>query len=159
MKPITALKPDEIIVIGTNAEGFHGAGAAGYAMRGTSRPNWSDDPIFLRAMRSPVGHPDRIGKWAVYGIARGFQQGREGASYGIETIRRPGLRRSVPLDEILSQIVTLFKFAVAHPEKKFLMTPIGCGMAGYSEKEMAAVFQKACQAHPPTNVIIPPDIL
>ena len=102
MTPITTLAPHQVFVYGSNSTGFSGAGAAGLAVRGTSANTWRTDEWFLKAMRAPVGSPDRIGKWAVFGVARGWSQGREGMGYAIETIRHPGREwhRSVPLAEI-----------------------------------------------------------
>lgn len=156
MKFITKLEPNEIFVFGSNSTGFHGAGTAGQAMRGDSKNTWRADPVFLRAKAAPVGHPDRIGKWAIYGVARGFQQGHEGASYAIETIVRPAQLRSTPLSVIEAQFVELFAYAEAHPELRFLMTPVGCRYAGYSALEMKETWsrakaKKAC----PANVIVP----
>ncbi|MDY3733995.1 MAG: hypothetical protein SOZ98_04180, partial [Sodaliphilus sp.] len=35
------------------------------------------------------------------------------------------------------------QFAQEHPELKFLVTPIGCGIAGYTPKEIAPMFETA----------------
>ena len=44
------------------------------------------------------------------------------------------------------------EFAKAHPEKHFLVTPIGCGIAGFSEADVAPMFE-ACRDL--TNVSLP----
>lgn len=157
MSLITQLAPNEVFVFGANANGFHGAGAAGYAMRGTAANTWRTDESFLRAMRAPVGHPDRVGKWAVYGVGRGWQQGREGMSYAIQTIERPGQKRSTPLREIQSQLVELYAFATTHPEWTFLMTPIGAGLSGWTAEEMSDTLKASILewGQPLTNVNIP----
>lgn len=128
-----------VFVFGSNSTGFHGAGSAGFAFRGDSSNSWRQDAFFREAMRSPVGSPERIGKLAVFGVARGLQVGTEGMSYAIETIRRPGQRRSVSRREICKQLIQLWKFAEAHPEYLFKMTPVGAGYAGYSGAEMQEV--------------------
>lgn len=160
MTPITTLAPHQVFVFGSNSTGFHGAGAAGLAMRGTAANTWRTDVAFLRAMRTPKGHADRVGKWAVYGIARGWQQGREGMSYAIETIRRPGERRSTPLREIEDQLIELFTHAEAHRDWEYLMTPIGAGLSGWTPDEMAATFARAVQGwgYLPANIIAPADL-
>ncbi len=111
-------------------------------------------------MRSPAGSPARIGKWAVYGASRGFQRGREGMSYAVETIRRPGQPRSTPLADIENQLVDLCGFATAHPELTFYMTAIGARFAGYSNAEMLACFQQALHraGGAPQNFVIPADL-
>lgn len=136
---ITELKPNEVFVFGSNAQGFHGAGAAGYAMRGDARNNWRQDEAFRKAMQSPVGSLDRNGKWAEFGKARGYQVGREGRSYAIETIKRPGRKRSTSRREICKQFIQLWKAAKVRPDLTFLMTPVGCGYSGYTPTEMQEV--------------------
>lgn len=43
-------------------------------------------------------------------------------------------------------------FAKAHPELKFLVTPIGCGIAGFTEAEIAPLFAAAIDVE---NIILP----
>ncbi len=111
-------------------------------------------------MKSPVGSPNRVGKWAVYGVGRGWQQGREGMSYAIQTIEKPGLKRSTPLSTIVDQLIDLFKFATLHPEWTFLMTPIGAGLSGWTADEMATTMGNAVYAwgDVPSNVRIPDNL-
>lgn len=156
---ITKLEPNEVFVFGSGKDGFHGAGAAGYAMRGTSSNTWRTDEAFLKAMRAPVGHPDRVGKWAVYGVGRGWQRGHEGMSYAIQTIEKPGWKRSTPLDDIKGQIIELLSFCRAHPEWTFLMTPIGCSLSGWMNWEMDDTLSAALEEGEgcPPNLVIPID--
>ena len=156
MNKITSLPSNCVFIFGSNSTGFHGAGAAGLACRGTAENTWRDDPWFNQAKNSPQGSPKRIGKWAVYGVPRGFQEGREGKSYAIETIRHPGMKRTTPIPEIEDQIVTLIHFAKAHPELEFLMTPVGAKYAGYTSEEMQNCLNRALQkAGHPENLKIP----
>lgn len=92
-------------------------------------------------------------RWAVLGCARGFQRGHFGASYAIETIKRPGLKRSTSLEEIATQLKEFSLFAKAHPEYKFLVTKIGSALAGYTEAEIAQVFKDVGDFS--DNVILP----
>jgi len=159
-KLITELAPNQTFVFGSNASGFHGAGSAGQAMRGDSRNTWRDDRAFLKAKSAPKGHPDRIGKWAVYGVARGHQVGREGQSYAIETITRPGEKRSTPLAVIQKQLGELLAFAASRPDLEILMTPVGCGYSGYSAQEMKACWDNALKTfgNLPENIVLPPNL-
>ncbi|MFH0848700.1 MAG: hypothetical protein V1857_04290 [archaeon] len=154
---LTILEPNQVLVFGTNASGFHGAGMAGLACRGDAQNTWRNDPWFLRAMKSSLGSSDRVGKWAVYGVSRGFQHGREGWSYGIETIHRPGLRRSTPLPEILKQLVVLSRWADNLSQWTFLCYITGGGYNGWTREEMQGVycdwFSSPCP--PPNNIWIP----
>lgn len=160
MHLITRLDPHQVFVFGSNRQGFHGAGAAGLACRGTALNTWRQDPWFRTAMNAPVGSRARIGKWAVFGIGKGFQVGREGRSYAICTIERPGDFRSIPVTLIEAQLLELCAFARAHPELEFLMTPVGAGKAGYSPAVMGACFASAMgkAGGIPTNLVAPADL-
>lgn len=129
-----------ILVFGSNEQGFHGAGGAGLAMRGESANTWRTDYKFLAAMNAPPGHPDRIGVRAIFGVSRGFQQGHAGASYAICTVTRPGHRRSIPLSEIARQLFTLAAFARSRPDDTFDILNIGTGYAGYTPAEMETIW-------------------
>lgn len=154
---ISNLKPNEVFIFGSNSTGFHGAGAAGLACRGDSRNTWRTDQWFLKAMKSAVGSPDRIGKWAVYGIPTGFQVGKEGMSYAIKTIEHPGKKRSTPLKEIQIQLWNMATFARVNSSMIFIMTPIGAGLAGYTNQEMNEVWESA-QKFMPENVVYSNDL-
>jgi hypothetical protein len=149
----TELAPDEIFVFGSNEGGFHGAGAAGLACRGDARVNWRLDQWFRGAMKAPAGSPDRVGRWAVFGVGRGLQEGRDGLSYAVATVTRPGARRSVSLRDIYYQLVELWKLVKARPHLTFLIAPLGEGYAGYSAEEMEQVWQCLFERHGrPDNV-------
>lgn len=160
MKPITQLLEHQVFCFSSNQHGFHGAGSAGFACRGTAANTWRSDPWFQKAMKAPVGSTDRIGKWAVFGVARGPQKGREGKSYAIQTIVKPGLRRSTPLSEIEDQLVKLCAFARSRPHLEFLMTPVGCGLAGWTPVEMQTTFDAAMvrAGGQPVNLVVPDDL-
>lgn len=150
---IKELKPNSVLVLGSNLEGFHGAGAAGFAMRGTTRNNWRDDKKFLAAMKSPPGSPKRKGRWAVFGIGKGYQEGLVGASYAIATVTRPGRSKSIPLSRILEQFKELGEFAKKHPEMTFYVVVAGGGYSGWTTKEMQTIYKKWCKdAPPPFNI-------
>lgn len=150
---IEELLSHEVFVFGSNESGFHGAGAAGLACRGEAANTWREDRWFLQAMKSPVNSAQRIGRWAVYGQAQGFQVGREGQSYAIKTIKKPGLKRSVSLLEITKQVQELVVYAKLNPQLSFLVTKIGSHLAGYSLVEMKGVFLSVGDI--PDNILLP----
>jgi len=151
---IIQLGPNQVFIFGSNSTGFHGEGSAGVAMRGVRAIRssheytpWRNDQEFLAAMNSQQGSPTRVGTWAIYGQARGFQVGHNGSSYAIVTVTHPGKRRSISRRDIYFQLVELWAFAKAHPELDFLMTSIGTGYAGYSHAEMQEVFDFLVSKH------------
>lgn len=67
-----------------------------------------------------------------FGAIMGQGSGLQGNSYAIPSMS--GLA-------VMSHYVMEFcKFAKAHPHLKFLVTPIGCGIAGYSVEQVAPLF-------------------
>ncbi|HEY5225014.1 MAG TPA: hypothetical protein VIJ18_18450 [Microbacteriaceae bacterium] len=108
---IERLAPNEVFVFGSNANGFHGGGAARFAA-------------------------DHFG--AVWGQGHGLQ----GQSYAIDTMSG--------LDVLTAEVRTFLEFAGQHPELRFLVTEIGCGIAGYIPADIAPLF-----AGSPANVVLP----
>jgi hypothetical protein len=129
----------KIIIFGSNEQGFHGAGSAGYAMRGDYRNNWREDKAFLAALNGS----DKRGKWATLGVGRGFQTGRaQGGSYAIATVTRPGAKRSVSVEEIRAQVDQLLLFMREHPDWLFGLTHFGVGYAGWEQSDMLPLWDK-----------------
>lgn len=86
----------------------------------------------------------RINCGAIYGQGEGLQ----GSSYAIPTKDRS--IKSLPLDEIKSGVVRFLEFAKAHAEMKFVVTRIGCGLAGYTDEQIGPFFSNS-----PHNCTLP----
>lgn len=84
---------------------------------------------------------------AIYG--KGF--GRQGDSYAIPT--KDEMLRTLSLDDIAGHIAGFLEYALAHPELKFQVTRVGCGLAGYSDEDIAPLFDLP----PPSNCRMPPE--
>lgn len=141
-----------VFVFGSNHRGFHGAGAAGYAMLGIIGADWKRDRVPGTQLALDSVPDGTKGYLAVKGRARGFQEGREGASYAIETIYRPGERRSVSIETIKDQVKELYQFAKQHPEMTFQLTRIATGNAGYTEEEMRLMYN-SIEIPRPNNIV------
>lgn len=71
-----------------------------------------------------------------FGAIWGQGVGLQGQSYAIPTMHG-GVDRIQPyVDEFII-------FAEEHPEMHFLVTPIGCGIAGFTPEEIAPLFTRA----------------
>ena len=71
-----------------------------------------------------------------FGAVMGQGVGLQGQSYAIPTMQG-GVEAIVPyVDEFI-------QFADCHPEMTFLVTRIGCGIAGFTDKEIAPLFIRA----------------
>ena len=80
-----------------------------------------------------------------FGAIWGQGVGLQGQSYGIPTMQG-GVETIKPfVDEFI-------EFAKGHPELKFLVTRIGCGIAGFRDEEIAPLFKDAIDVE---NVILP----
>ena len=79
---------------------------------------------------------------AIYGQAEGLQ----GQSYAINTMDG--------FEVMAEQVERFIEFAKNHPELKFLVTEIGCGIAGYAPEEVAPLFKDV-----PENIVLPETFL
>ena len=80
-----------------------------------------------------------------FGAVWGQGVGLQGQSYAIPTMQG-GVETIKPyIDEFI-------EFAKAHPELTFLVTPIGCGIAGFTTDEIAPLFLPALDID---NILLP----
>ena len=68
-----------------------------------------------------------------FGAIMGQGNGLQGKSYGIDSMSGLGMMGE--------RVKEFCEFAKIHPEKRFLVTEIGCGIAGYSIGEVAPLFE------------------
>ena len=81
---------------------------------------------------------------AIYGQGKGLQ----GTSYAIPT--KDANIETLPLSEIQKYVEEFKIFAMKHPELLFIVTRIGCGLAGYTDKQIAPMFKNS-----PSNCRLP----
>ena len=90
---------------------------------------------------------DAKNNWgAIYGVGEGLQ----GQSYAIPT--KSLTLQPLSIDEIVYHIIVFLRFADDNPQFEFMMTRIGCGLAGYADRQIAPLFESA-----PDNMIFPPE--
>jgi hypothetical protein len=80
-----------------------------------------------------------------FGAQWGVAEGITGSSYAFPTLDAE--LKQMPMHRLKVARDKLYGTAIAHPELTFLLTKVGCGIAGYSEDEMRELFSDA-----PTNV-------
>lgn len=85
-----------------------------------------------------------------FGAERYVGVGRTGQCYAIPT--KDWKIRTLRLEDIRPYVMKFIQYAKEHPELEFLMTRIGCGLAGYKDEDIAPMFY-GC----PANVIMPPE--
>ena len=83
-----------------------------------------------------------------HGAIYGQGEGRQGDSYAIPT---KGLTlEPLSVYAINLSVVRFLVYATAHPELTFQVTRIGCGLAGYTDAQIAPMFADA-----PVNCQLP----
>ena len=107
----------EVFVFGSNTAGIHGAGAAKEALK----------------------------HGAILGVGEGFR----GHSYAIPTKshyvkgNRAYVGEPLSLRSIYRYVTAFLDFAEEHPEYRFNVTRIGCGLAGFRDEDIAPMFTNA----------------
>jgi hypothetical protein len=118
--------PGRVFVFGSNTEGIHGAGAAltAYNFYG-----------------------------AVWGKGEGlYPDEKHPTSYGLPTCS--GARkviRPLTINEVKKYVERFIEIARSRPDLTFFVTRIGCGLAGFTDYDMAPMFNEA-----PSNCELPP---
>lgn len=87
-----------------------------------------------------------------WGAKWGQASGLQGRTYGIPT-KNSSITRTLAISEIEPYVFEFIQFAKANPSLIFLVTEIGCGLAGYKPKDIAPLFADAIKV---PNIILPP---
>ena len=108
------------------------------------------DPIFVFGSNLAGRHGAGAAVEAhhVHGAVWGVGCGRSGNAYAIPTKDRE--IRTLPLGEIQGYVNDFIGYTNAHPDLAFKVTRIGCGLAGYTDDQIAPFFAGA-----PENCILP----
>lgn len=106
-----------VFVFGSNAQGKHVGGAALLAHTRADYP---------------------------WGVSRGLciNKERTCAAYGIETLIDLAGERT-EFDDLVNSFIGLIDCAKKHPQLKFILTEVGCGIAGRDSKQVAYAFYLA----------------
>lgn len=107
--------------------------------------------IFVFGSNLAGRHGAGAAKYAVehYGAEYGVGIGRTGNAYAIPT--KDSNLKTLPLDDIEYFISIFVDYARYWSDDKFLLTPIGCGLAGYRRDQIRPLIEKY---DPPDNVIL-----
>lgn len=84
-----------------------------------------------------------------YGAEYGVGVGRTGHSYAIPT--KGKLLTTLALNVIKGHVSDFLTYAQTNPDERFLVTRVGCGLAGYTDEDIAPFFEGA-----PSNCHLPP---
>jgi hypothetical protein len=89
-----------------------------------------------------------------HGAIFGQGEGRQGQSYAIPTKATPYV--ALTLVAINTGVARFLDYAEHNPSEEFLVTPIGCGLAGYQPFQIAPMFALVRFLD---NVQLPPEFL
>lgn len=84
-----------------------------------------------------------------YGAVYGQGFGRQGNSFAIPT--KDGTLRSMNLDDIAVGLEKFVEYAWETPDDTFMLTPIGCGLAGHKREDIYKLLRKF---ELPSNVLL-----
>lgn len=84
-----------------------------------------------------------------YGARYGQGVGPQGQAYAIPT-KAADVHTTLPLVVVRGHVLDFLRYAQTRPTEDFLVTRIGCGLAGYSDGQISPFFSTA-----PSNCILP----
>lgn len=111
-----------------------------------------DDEVFVFGSNTEGMHAGGAARMAMnWGAVYGKAFGLQGKTFAIPTVdyTRSG---KMSVDEIKKYVDEFLDFTVKNKDKKFLVTEIGCGIAGFKVSEIAPLFRKALEY---SNVYLP----
>lgn len=89
----------------------------------------------------------------LFGAERGVGCGPTGQCYALPT--KDEQLKVLPLETIDIYIRGFYKHVRANPSHLFLVTKVGCGLAGYTAAQMGPLFRR----DRPPNVVLPKEFL
>lgn len=87
-----------------------------------------------------------------HGAVEGVGEGLTGAAYAIPT--KSAKLNTLTLAQIALHVKRFLDYAREHPEMRFTVVAIGCGLAGYTPEQIAPMFRVAA-----SNVTLPRDFM
>jgi hypothetical protein len=100
----------------------------------------AENQIFVFGSNLSGRHGKGAAKTALgWGAKWGQAKGLQGRTYGIPT-KDASIRRTLTIEEIKPFVDEFIEFAKANQKLIFLVTEIGCGLAGLKPKEVAPLF-------------------
>jgi len=112
----------------------------------------NDNEIFVFGSNLSGRHGKGAAKTALgWGAKWGQASGLQGRTYGIPT-KDATIRRTLTINEIKPFVDDFIEFAKENKNLIFLVTEVGCGLAGLTPKEVAPLFKEAINI---SNIFLP----
>lgn len=87
-----------------------------------------------------------------FGAKWGIGKGKTGKCYAIPTIEFDSTKKPFSIKDLQIYITNFINYASKHSDLTFLVTEIGCGIAGFKHEEIAPLFKKAITVN---NIYLP----
>lgn len=102
------------------------------------------DKVFVFGSNESGHHGSGAAKFAFdyHGAIIGQPFGRQGNSYAIPTKDR-NWKYALPLEKIEAYVGVFKEYARRYSNETFLVTRVGCGLAGYTDTDIAPMFKDA----------------
>lgn len=110
------------------------------------------EPVFVFGSNLAGRHGKGAALWARHyaGAIYGQGVGRQGNSYAIPT--KDAKLCTLPLLVVKDYVDQFIEYASQNPDTQFRLTPIGCGLAGYTREDIEPMFIPC-----PQNILWPPE--
>jgi len=110
-----------------------------------------ENEVFVFGSNMAGSHGGGAARYAKdhFGAEDGVGEGITGQCYAFPTLNTDYSKREI--HELIYSKAKLYHVALEHPEKTFLVTKVGCGIAGFSLEAMQEVFK----VPKPENVVLP----
>ena len=115
--------------------------------------------IFVFGSNMLGEHAGGAAKIAVekFGAINRRAEGIQGQSYAIPTLDKE--LKKLPLEDVAYYIQSFLQYAYFNPNKKFYVTKIGCGIAGFKVSEIRNIFREMMDYDDLPNVILPKEFM
>jgi hypothetical protein len=101
----------------------------------------ADNEIFVFGSNQAGRHGKGAAKQALgFGAIWGQAEGLQGRTYGIPT-KNYSIKRTLTIKEIKPYVDRFIQCAKDNPDLIFLVTEVGCGLAGLNPKDVAPLFE------------------
>lgn len=112
----------------------------------------AENEVFVFGSNLSGRHGKGAAKTALgWGAKWGQATGLQGRTYGIPT-KDSDVSKTLNLSHIQLHVNEFIDFAIINPQLKFLVTEIGCGLAGLKPKDVAPMFKRATNIE---NIYLP----
>ena len=111
-----------------------------------------EDEVFVFGSNEAGKHGAGAARMAVqFGAVYGQAEGIAGQTYAIPT-KDATIRKTLSVGEIRPYVDRFIAYAKETPDKTFLVTEIGCGLAGLTPAQVGPLFSEAKEI---SNIVLP----